>query len=107
MDFSIYGAWSNTGVKCALEPSSASIRGMESLTAWEMATVSPSGFFVMDRASVGFPLVRVIEVAASSLMLTSATAPIVVPAFAPVSGKPLMTSRESTGLPICRESVLP
>ena len=37
------------------------------------ATVSPSGFLVTETARVSLPLVRVMEVRASSLMLTSAT----------------------------------
>ncbi len=80
---------------------------MESFTACEMATVSPSGFLVTDRASVSLPLVRVMEVRTSSLMLTSATLPMVAASLAPPSGRALTASRESTGLPICSESVLP
>ena len=80
---------------------------MESFTACEIPTVSPSGFLVTDRARVSLPLVRVIEVRASSAMLTSATLPMVAAFLAPPSGRALTASRESTGLPICRESVLP
>ena len=69
--------------------------------------MSPSGFLVTDRARVSLPLVRVIEVRASSVMLTSATLPIVAAFFVPPSGSALMASSESTGLPICSESVLP
>ncbi|CAH0309190.1 hypothetical protein SRABI128_04448 [Microbacterium sp. Bi128] len=107
MDFSMNGAWSKTGVNLALEPSSASSCGMASLTAWEIATVSPSGFLVTDRARVSLPLVRVIDVRASSTRLTSATLPIVAASRAAPSGRALMASRESTGLPICSERVLP
>ncbi|MCY1224578.1 hypothetical protein D9M72_367410 [compost metagenome] len=107
MDFSMNGAWSNTGVNLALDPSSASSWPMESFTACEIATVSPSGFLVTESASVSLPLVRVIDVRTSSLMLTSATLPMVAASLAPPSGRALTASRESTGLPICSESVLP
>ncbi len=107
MDFSMNGAWSKTGVNTALLPSSASMGAMASRTACEIATVSPSGFFVTERASVGLPLVRVMEVGSLSSMLTSATAPMVAAFFAPASGRPLMTSTESTGLPSWSDRVLP
>ena len=78
-----------------------------SRTAWEMATVSPSGFLVTETANVSAPLVRVIDVRSSSSMDTSATDPMVAASLAPESGRALMASSESTGLPICSDSVLP
>jgi hypothetical protein len=107
MDFSIKGAWSKTGVNLAFEPSSASSCGSKSFTACEIATVSPSGFFVTEMARVSRPFVRVMDVRASSLMLTSATEPMVVPAVAPLSGSAFTAATESTGLPICSERLWP
>ncbi len=72
-----------------------------------MPTVSPSGFLVTETARVSAPLVRVMEVRSSSFKDTSATVPMVAAPLAPESGSALMASRESTGLPICRDRVLP
>ena len=95
MDCSMKGAWSKTVVNVASGPSCAASPGSSAATAWEMPTVSPSGFLVTDTASVSTPLVRVIEVAASSCMLTSASSESSCTPLAPRTGRDFTASRES------------
>jgi len=82
-------------VKCALEPIRPPF-GNGILDGVRNGNVSPSGFFVKAGPGVASHCagmdVRVI------VMLTSATYRSWYRPLAPASGKPLMTSRESTGL---------
>jgi hypothetical protein len=60
-----------------------------------MPTVSPAGVLVMETASVGSPLVRVIDVFSSSVMSTEATSPMVT--GAPSFPRPPESREDSTG----------
>ncbi len=75
MDRSTKGAWSKTTVSSVPSPSARSSSGSRSCTARETSTVLPSGVRVTVIPRLSEPLVRVREVAASSVSVISATSP--------------------------------
>ena len=100
IDCSMNGAWSNTVVNLAPSPSCAASSGTMAVTAWEMPTVSPSGFLVTETARVSTPLVRVMEVAASSCISIVARSESLSTPEAPLSGSALTAFSESTSDPL-------
>ena len=62
IDCSMNGAWSNTTVIVAFEPSLSSMSGMSALTPFETSTVFADGSFVTAMVRAGLPSTREIEV---------------------------------------------
>ncbi len=101
------GAWSNTTVNFVLLPIAFSRSGIASRTSWETETVLPSGDLVTAMVTDSSPFTREIPVTGSSLIVTSATSPMVVYSRPPSNGSVLMSSVLVIFEPAWTVSVLP